>query len=302
MGRPVERAASNHASIAYCLRNPRWRLEDSNSQRGHDGPCRQCCGIQPEQGIRPGRGTGVMPYLGPLWGACEHAVISELGGAGHTSDPASHIKPRVVSLTQNHISSSALHQGCCVTGNAPAGPAWDARRHTGYVTDLGGPAKRVEPRQPGSWAAITLRAISAACIVLALLTENTLRWTFLIVAAGTFLFVLMVLRPKGPAAPGALWTSSADLLRGRRCFPGQLCLTTDAVIWIPTKYSRRHGMSEIALPVEDASTIRLKAGTALFSIFVDVCSPGGQVTRFGTHRSGCLRRIPGDQTRAAIAP
>ena len=39
-----------------------------------------------------GGGAGAMSRPGQLWGVCDHAVITELGGV-HTSDPASPYQP-----------------------------------------------------------------------------------------------------------------------------------------------------------------------------------------------------------------
>ncbi len=50
---------------------------------------------------------------------------------------------------------------------------------------------------------------------------------------------------QGSKRPGAVYSGSADLVKNRRKFPGQLSVTDSGLFWIPSSYSKRHGLEQI---------------------------------------------------------
>jgi hypothetical protein len=119
--------------------------------------------------------------------------------------------------------------------------------------------------------------------------HTSLRWLLIAVAAGLLLSPI-ALRPKAPAAAGALWSASADLMHGAAKHPGQLSLTPESVVWTPSSYSRRHGQEEISVPLTGDTSVNLEYGPSLLDVLITIRPSTGEPATFITHRSPRLRR------------
>lgn len=146
----------------------------------------------------------------------------------------------------------------------------------------------VKPRSPLSWIAIGLRLLAAVLFSIALAHRAGLWWLLAVIAVGLFLVPFAWRRKAAPVA-GAIWNASADLIEGGKHAPGELSFTPEAVVWVPSSYSLRHGYEEFVLPLTPRAKIELQSGPALLDVFVDVRGPGREA-RFLTHRSPRLRQ------------
>jgi hypothetical protein len=148
----------------------------------------------------------------------------------------------------------------------------------------------IHPRSSSSsrWV-LGLRVLGLACFVLAIVSEHGLRLALIGAAAG-LLLIPIALRRKGPRATDTVWSASADLVQEGMQFPGQLSLTTTALIWTPSSYSLERGKNEVAVQLESGLSVNLEAGPALLDVFVEVANRNGDPERFLTHRSPVLRR------------
>ena len=145
----------------------------------------------------------------------------------------------------------------------------------------------VASRSFASWMAIACRLLAACLFLVVLLDQSGPRWA-LVAVAGGLLVVPIAWRRKAAPATDAVWTASADLIEGSKHAPGQLSLTSEAVVWTPSSYSLRHGHEELVLPLKKAKVV-LQTGPALLDVYVDVRGPGEEV-RFLTRRSSRLQR------------
>jgi hypothetical protein len=145
-----------------------------------------------------------------------------------------------------------------------------------------------------SWLATLLRVLSLVGFVLALTLEGSGRWIWLAAAVG-LLLIPFAWRRKADSAPGAVWSASADLLDGSHHFPGQLSITSDSVVWIPSHYSVGRGQVKLVLPMSDRGAVSLRAGPALLDVLLEVGSHG-RSTRFVTHRTPSLKRAVAELT------
>jgi len=169
-------------------------------------------------------------------------------------------------------------------------PGFDVvRGDTGHVTEPPAGKRDIAHRSTLSKVALLLRVLALVFIGTAVATEQGLRWLFIAGAIG-LLVVPLAFRRKAAPVEGALWSASADLLQGSKHFPGELSLTTGAVVWNPSSYSRNHGLDQVTLQLADGAVVRLESGPALLDVFVDVRATGRESTRFLTHRSPGLRR------------
>jgi hypothetical protein len=136
-----------------------------------------------------------------------------------------------------------------------------------------------------SWIVLALRPLAAGCFVVGLVIDGHARFA-LVSVAGAGLLVAAVFRRQAPRMRGALWSSPADLMRGGSRLPGQLSLLSDAVVWTPSAYSRRHGFDHaVRLAPENWSGLNVEAGPALLDVQIAVRSADGQTANFTTHRS-----------------
>lgn len=156
-------------------------------------------------------------------------------------------------------------------------------REPGNVTN------RSTRRSAQSWIVLSLRLLSLASFIAALMTEHGVRWVMISFALGLVVLPIAI-RRKASTVAGALWTASADLLEGGTHHPGQLSLLPNSLIWIPSNSARRHGKYDLNLPLSSNSNLQLESGAALMDVFVDVIPKGGEHLRFLTHRSARLRR------------
>jgi hypothetical protein len=128
-------------------------------------------------------------------------------------------------------------------------------------------------------------------LVAGLCINGHARVAFVSVAAAGFL-VAVVFRRKAPHMPGALWSSSADLMRDGSRFPGELSLLADAVVWMPSAYSRQHGFNRpVRVALETWGGLEADAGSGLLDVVISVRSADGQTLRFATHRSPGLVEV-----------
>jgi hypothetical protein len=147
--------------------------------------------------------------------------------------------------------------------------------------------KQVAPRSSWSRSALVFRLLALGLFVVALARESGLRWVLVALACG-LLVIPLVWRRKATPAASAVWTASADLIKGSKHAPGQLSFTPEAVVWSPSSYSLRHGHEQLVAPLPKAK-VALQAGPGLLDAYVDVRWPGRDV-RFLTRRSPRLRR------------
>jgi hypothetical protein len=153
------------------------------------------------------------------------------------------------------------------------------------------------PRSASGWLALICRLLAAVGFLIALLDESGPRLALVAVALA-LLLISLVVRRKAASAEGAVWSASADLIEGRKQTPGQLSFTPDAVIWIPSSYSVRHGFQVSNIPLTPTTKVTLSEGPGLLDVFVDAHGPGRQV-RFLTHRSRGLQRAVRQLTNGA---
>ena len=147
----------------------------------------------------------------------------------------------------------------------------------------------IAPRSTWSRVAIALRLSAVVLIGAAVASEQGMRWALISVAVGLLVVPLAFRRKAAPVA-GALWSASADLLKGSRHFPGELSVLSDSVVWIPSSYSRHHGLGQLTVQLGEGTVVRLESGPALLDLFVDVRVADHESTRFLTHRSLGLRQ------------
>jgi hypothetical protein len=157
------------------------------------------------------------------------------------------------------------------------------------VTELPDGRHDIARRSTLSRLAFALRVLAVVFFGIALATEDGLRWVLIAGAVGLLIVPLAFRRKAAPVA-GALWSASADLMQDSKHFPGQLSITTDAVVWNPSSYSRHHGFEQVTAQLGENGVVRLESGPALLDVFVDVRVADGKSTRFLTHRSLGLRR------------
>lgn len=133
---------------------------------------------------------------------------------------------------------------------------------------------------------------SLACFAAGVIIRQGAGVALVVVALG-LLLIGVAWRPKGDAAPGAVYSASADLLSNAGGhLPGQLSITADSFVWTPTAYSLRHGADEVTL-ARDGSAVSLDRGPALLDVIVALSETHGPERRFLTRRSGALRRALG---------
>jgi hypothetical protein len=98
--------------------------------------------------------------------------------------------------------------------------------------------------------------------------------------------VLASFRRKAPAAPDALYTSSADWLTDHGTqLPGQLSITSTALTWLPSRYSRRHGRQPVRIDALECREVSLQRGVGLLDVILTVAQADGSAVRLLTHRS-----------------
>ena len=145
-------------------------------------------------------------------------------------------------------------------------------------------------RSPRSRGILALRALALGCFIAGLFADHaSLRWLLIAAAAG-LLLVPIAWRRKAPAAAGAFWSASADLMRGATKLPGQLAFTPESVVWTPSSYSRHHGEEQVSVPLTDDTSVSLEYGPSLLDAVIIVRPSTGELARFLTHRSPRLRR------------
>jgi hypothetical protein len=146
----------------------------------------------------------------------------------------------------------------------------------------------IRPRPVAGWFGMILQLLASVAFLLGLSRTVGWPWALLAVALGGLL-IRVTHRSKGPTAEGATWSAGADLLMQRHKFPGQLSLTSEELIWIPSRYSERKGVVAVRVPLA-TSMINLSAGSALLDVIVRITADGGgKPLRFLTHRSARLR-------------
>jgi hypothetical protein len=142
---------------------------------------------------------------------------------------------------------------------------------------------------------LALGVAATGCFFGGLLVNGSPRLALASVAAAGLL-VAVAFRRKAPRVDGAMWSASADLMRDGSRFPGELSLLSNAVVWMPSKFSRRRGLDgAVRLAVDEQTELHFEAGPALLDVLVSVRSADGQTVRFTTHRSPglaeAIRRI-----------
>jgi hypothetical protein len=143
-------------------------------------------------------------------------------------------------------------------------------------------------RTARGWVALSLRVLALVFLTAALIVHGDFRLLPIAAVLGCIL-VIFVLRDRGPAATGAAWSGSADLLKEGRKFSGQLSLADGRVVWSPSVRSRRDGLDEISMDITSESDLALETGPALLDVIVAVSVPAGN-HQFLTHRGPALRR------------
>jgi hypothetical protein len=148
-------------------------------------------------------------------------------------------------------------------------------------------------RRPLSgWVAIVARALAFGSFAAAALIRGQGRLVLVGVGLGMVL-VAITRRRKAPRAPGAIYSSSADLLLGDgHRLAGQLSVTPAEIVWAPGPNSVSHGAESISIAAQNCSTISLHRGPAMLDVILTVDAPDGE-RRFMTHRSRGLRRSIG---------
>jgi hypothetical protein len=150
--------------------------------------------------------------------------------------------------------------------------------------------QEIARRSPRSRGILALRVLGLGCFLAGLVADHaSLRWLLIGVAAGLVL-VPTALRRKAPVAVGAFWSASADFVHGATKSPGQLCFTTESVVWTPSSYSRHHGQDRISVPLNGDTSISLEYGSSLLDVLILIRPSMGEPARFLTHWSPRLRR------------
>jgi hypothetical protein len=146
--------------------------------------------------------------------------------------------------------------------------------------------------QSRSWSAISFRVLALLGFEAGLVVAGHMWLALAALPAGLALSLVVAFRPKARAAPGALYTAPADQLsdRGKK-LPGQLSVTSDAIIWSPARHATRRGAKSLSLGLTDAS-VAVAPGPGLADVIVTI-SPHeerGKV-RLITRRSHRLRDL-----------
>jgi hypothetical protein len=147
------------------------------------------------------------------------------------------------------------------------------------------------PRQGSAARLVSIAAWTLAAMAggLSLVLQGHPIWAAAALGSGGGL-VLLSYRRRASSAVNALYTASADYLTASgKKMPGQLSLTAQEVVWMPSGYSRRHGQTDVEIPLREG-VLSLTGGPGLLDVVV-VVTGDHRSWQFGTHRSRRLRAV-----------
>jgi hypothetical protein len=104
------------------------------------------------------------------------------------------------------------------------------------------------------------------------------------------LLVILTFRIRPPACPTARWSSPAELLQDGRKYPGELEVTDQSLVWIPTHSAHYQGSRTLELVPNPTDLISTTPGPGLFDTVVELKTTPNSSVRFQTHRIPGLRK------------
>ncbi len=154
---------------------------------------------------------------------------------------------------------------------------------------------RIVPRTRDAWLVLAARGLVVVLFATAAVSGHHLVRLLVVFALGVAL-ILFVFRRKAPAASGSVYTSSADrVLPGGRQRPGQLSITTTAVVWTPNRGSARRGLKAVSIEALECRKITLERGVGVRDVFLTITPVEGEtirlLTRSNRHLKGSIESL-----------